>query len=142
MDNGRCDFAAVQSGRRVFVFCGQNGSGPLSTTAVLDLETMAVTEGPNMLSERAGRAAIAIEAHRVLVVGGYSGDNHLNTTEILDLEALTFTAGPPCNQDELSSRSTRAAFSWSADRMMELTVWIRQCWTWKLWSSQDTDAQL
>jgi len=86
--------AAVQSGRRVFVFGGYDGSRYLSTTAMLDLDSMVFTEGPDMLSVRSGVAAIAIDARRVLVVGELSGEGYLNTTEILDLETLTFTTGP------------------------------------------------
>ena len=77
------------------MFVGFDGSGTLSTTDVLDLNSMAFTEGPDILLSRSGCAAIVIDAHHVLVVGGYSKGGHLlNTTEILDVDTLTFTAGP------------------------------------------------
>jgi len=93
MDMARYFCAAVQSGRRVFVFGGNDGSGSLSTTAVFDLGTMAFIKGPDMPSARSGCAAIAIDARRVLVVGGFSG-SYLKSTELFDVDTLAFTAGP------------------------------------------------
>ena len=54
MSTTRDWFAAVQSGRRVFVFGGYNsGDGDLSTTSVIDVVSMVFTERPHMISMRA-----------------------------------------------------------------------------------------
>ena len=88
MNRRRYNCAAVKSGQRVVVF---GGPGDGRTTEVLDLNTNAFTEGPNMLHGRVGCAAISIGADRILVVGGGDEDD---TTEFLDLNTLTFTEGP------------------------------------------------
>jgi len=94
---------AVHSGRRVFAFGGRGGSINFSLTAVLDLDSMVFTAGPDMLSARVALSAIAIDARRVLVVGGSSQGHCLNTTEIMDLETLTFSAGPIMQSERASA---------------------------------------
>jgi hypothetical protein len=71
------------SRRRCLVIGGSDKGGiQVNTTEVLDLETMEFTDGPAMLAEREGCAAVADDAgDRVLVLGGY------RTTEIDVLEA-------------------------------------------------------
>jgi len=113
MDMGRRWCAAVQSGRRVFVFGGFGGSGLLSTTAVLDMDNMVFTDGPDMLSAKFACAAIAIDARRVLVVGGSAHGIFLNTTEVLDVDTLVFTAGP-----SMSERDECAAVALDARRIL------------------------
>ena len=66
----------------------------LATTEVLDLNTMAFTPGPNLLSIIGRCAAVKLDAHRWLVVGGSGVEEHLNATGVIVIATVTFTTGP------------------------------------------------
>mmetsp|Transcript_24379 Transcript_24379/g.82209 ORF Transcript_24379/g.82209 Transcript_24379/m.82209 type:complete len:92 (+) Transcript_24379:3-278(+) len=61
MDSERADSAAVFAGGRVVVFGGYSSEGFLSTTLLLDAQTMTFTAGPNMLAGRCSCAAVQID---------------------------------------------------------------------------------
>jgi hypothetical protein len=94
MNSGRSGLTAVFAGGRVIVFGGQILWDVLNTTLLLETQTTAFTDGPDMISERTGCAAVQFDADRVLVVGGNTGTEALNTTEIFHLSTQTFTPGP------------------------------------------------
>jgi hypothetical protein len=116
MGTGRLNCAAVSAGGRVVVVGGWSGGSALDTTLLLDAQTMAFTDGPNLLAKRRGCAAVLIDADRLLVVGGCSGIGRgwLNTTEILHLSTRTVTPGPTMQ----SARSNCAAVALDARRIL------------------------
>jgi hypothetical protein len=95
MRTARWGCAAVLLGggdsrRRCLVVIGGSDDDDLevNTTEVLDLETMEFTEGPVMLAEREGCAAVADDTgDRVFVLGGSTGMDPSAGVEVLEAAA-------------------------------------------------------
>jgi hypothetical protein len=100
-----CSAVALENPRRVLVVGGCDYFDDvdlnttevsfLNTTEVLDLDTMAFSRGPTMLTARYGCTAVALGGS-CLVIGGSDKDTiKVKTTEVLDLETMEFTGYGP-----------------------------------------------
>jgi hypothetical protein len=114
MGTGRSGCAVVVGGGRVVVVGGYVGGSALNTTLLFDAQTMAFTDGPNLLTGRENCAVVLVDEDRVLVMGGFNGGVPLNTTEILHLSTLTLTPGPTMH----SARAICAAVALDARRIL------------------------
>lgn len=97
-----CSLIALDT-HRVLVAGGHGAyelhQGYLSTTEILELDSMQFIPGPTMIHKRSQCGAVALDATRIMVVGKVDTRNtdfpaDSNPTEILDLDVMNFTLGP------------------------------------------------
>ena len=77
----------------MLVIGGHDGTTHLTTTEILDIDTMKFSPGPLMSSGCSGCAVVSLHGS-ILVVGGGGGDSRTNTTEVLSFQAISFAAVP------------------------------------------------
>mmetsp|Transcript_117495 Transcript_117495/g.332922 ORF Transcript_117495/g.332922 Transcript_117495/m.332922 type:complete len:179 (+) Transcript_117495:261-797(+) len=91
--------AAKITANRVLVVGGFDGIHKTRSTELLDIsdiETLAFTPGPPMITERSGCSLARLDAECIFVVGGKAdcGAVYEDSTEMLNMEAMEFVKGP------------------------------------------------
>ncbi len=79
---------------RFLIAGGENGSGPVSGTEILDPAAAMFSSGPGMGAMRAGHTALLPGDGRVVIAGGQAGGQRLTSTELFDPASNSIHSGP------------------------------------------------